>query len=513
MVTKFLSNFLTTKKFFLKNQCDFKKLRKQGLRIFNKRRFNNFLNKYGKIVVLEGYARILQDENSFFLKKVSTNQIIKLVKFDKSFGNFILSYLLEFEQKFCNILINTILEENNLDDNYVLRDDNSDWLVFNNENEKENFFNSIYQNVSGCNFLKRHQNKSEIPLSLLSLSWTYFNLISLFEAIDLNTQEKIINNLGFLNSDVDVFKSILHITRRLRNTISHNDLLVDSKFEIYKSLIKKANLNAKKNYFYIYDICNILDDLNDYDSQHCIVSNLIKLIKKQKFNSATRVKVYQLLGFDVKEDVRQINPKNFYNYHYSNKNNLKNSNNNETMNKSKNIDEIKINNFFDAKNFKKNFNKFLDEKNPIVIDVRSKKEYDFEHLKNSLNIPIDEIKNFSIKTDDPIYVYCRSGKRSDLACKILSKKNYNAINIGGIIHMDKIHLIRNKKDFIKSKENNFSEIEKKEINNSQNNQNIIEKKDNQNNINVFDKKIANKISKNKNNLNPLSEISNIETKN
>ena len=64
--------------------------------------------------------------------------------------------------------------------------------------------------------------------------------------------------------------------------------------------------------------------------------------------------------------------------------------------------------------------KVLKEKNYIVLDVRTKEEYETSHVKDSLNIPYDEIdENTNLDKNKTILVYCRSGKRSHIAMKPL----------------------------------------------------------------------------------------------
>ncbi len=73
-----------------------------------------------------------------------------------------------------------------------------------------------------------------------------------------------------------------------------------------------------------------------------------------------------------------------------------------------------------------------------LIDVREMKEYKESHLKGSKLIPLDEIEKKIEKEipnkDEKLLLYCRSGKRSQFACKVLDKLGYNNIyNIGGIM--------------------------------------------------------------------------------
>lgn len=67
----------------------------------------------------------------------------------------------------------------------------------------------------------------------------------------------------------------------------------------------------------------------------------------------------------------------------------------------------------------------------ILIDVRTKAEYDSMHIINSINIPIDSINsgNFNLPKDSKIMVYCSSGTRSKTAIMLLNKMGYDKIYI------------------------------------------------------------------------------------
>ena len=73
----------------------------------------------------------------------------------------------------------------------------------------------------------------------------------------------------------------------------------------------------------------------------------------------------------------------------------------------------------------------------IWVDVRSVQEYEEEHLADTYNIPHTDISSqiSGITTDKEakIYVYCRSGRRADIAQKTLEAMGYtNVDNVGGI---------------------------------------------------------------------------------
>lgn len=72
-----------------------------------------------------------------------------------------------------------------------------------------------------------------------------------------------------------------------------------------------------------------------------------------------------------------------------------------------------------------------------IIDVRTNSEYESGHIKNAINIPLDEIENsidaFVSDKERTILVYCKSGSRSELASeKLLSLGYTNVYNFGGI---------------------------------------------------------------------------------
>lgn len=71
----------------------------------------------------------------------------------------------------------------------------------------------------------------------------------------------------------------------------------------------------------------------------------------------------------------------------------------------------------------------------LIIDVRTSKEFQSGHLKNSINIEWQDILSISsnIEKSKKIYLYCRSGNRSQKATDILSQAGFlNVENLGSI---------------------------------------------------------------------------------
>ncbi|AZI55485.1 rhodanese-like domain-containing protein [Epilithonimonas vandammei] len=76
----------------------------------------------------------------------------------------------------------------------------------------------------------------------------------------------------------------------------------------------------------------------------------------------------------------------------------------------------------------------LVKKGAVILDVRSKSEYDGGHIKDSINIPVDQLqKNLSkLKDKDKtIITCCASGMRSASAKSILQNNGYKNVHNGG----------------------------------------------------------------------------------
>lgn len=76
--------------------------------------------------------------------------------------------------------------------------------------------------------------------------------------------------------------------------------------------------------------------------------------------------------------------------------------------------------------------------NVMLLDVRTKQEYEEGHIKGSILIPLDDLgkeveEKIPNKTQE-IIVYCRSGVRSKEAAMLLINKGYQKVkDMGGLI--------------------------------------------------------------------------------
>ena len=79
-----------------------------------------------------------------------------------------------------------------------------------------------------------------------------------------------------------------------------------------------------------------------------------------------------------------------------------------------------------------------EEKDYIILDVRTVAEFNENHIPGAINIPNETIATDGIPElpdkDQLILVYCRSGNRSKQASEKLVKLGYtNVVEFGGII--------------------------------------------------------------------------------
>ncbi len=70
-----------------------------------------------------------------------------------------------------------------------------------------------------------------------------------------------------------------------------------------------------------------------------------------------------------------------------------------------------------------------------LIDIRTPEEYQSGHLENALNInwyDSDFMQQMAqLDASKPLYIYCRSGKRSAAAADKLSREGFEVYDLGG----------------------------------------------------------------------------------
>ncbi len=75
---------------------------------------------------------------------------------------------------------------------------------------------------------------------------------------------------------------------------------------------------------------------------------------------------------------------------------------------------------------------------PLIIDVRTTNEYQQGHVRQSVNIPYNEIAqqiaHVAMDRDTRIVLYCRSGRRSGIAEQTLRQLGYRQVENRGGLH-------------------------------------------------------------------------------
>jgi len=68
-----------------------------------------------------------------------------------------------------------------------------------------------------------------------------------------------------------------------------------------------------------------------------------------------------------------------------------------------------------------------------LLDVRTPKEFAAGAADGAQNVPVDDLRQrlTEIPRDREILVYCRSGLRSYIACRLLTQHGYQVKNING----------------------------------------------------------------------------------
>jgi rhodanese-related sulfurtransferase len=69
----------------------------------------------------------------------------------------------------------------------------------------------------------------------------------------------------------------------------------------------------------------------------------------------------------------------------------------------------------------------------VIVDVRTKVEFQSGHLRNSINIPVDNLEQNlkKLKKDKPIIMCCASGSRSASAMRLLKSNGFEQVYNGG----------------------------------------------------------------------------------
>lgn len=76
---------------------------------------------------------------------------------------------------------------------------------------------------------------------------------------------------------------------------------------------------------------------------------------------------------------------------------------------------------------------FVQEKNAVILDVRTSKEFDGGHIEGAININVDDLReNIQNLDKEKVYaIYCQVGLRGYLANRIMRNNGFKAVNLNG----------------------------------------------------------------------------------
>ena len=89
--------------------------------------------------------------------------------------------------------------------------------------------------------------------------------------------------------------------------------------------------------------------------------------------------------------------------------------------------------------------------NFVLLDVRSREEYEMGHLQGAVNLPYHELESLEYRQRSipelmgygPVVVYCGYGSHSMMAARILERMGYEVINTsGGLSYYRGRHFMR-----------------------------------------------------------------------
>ena len=77
----------------------------------------------------------------------------------------------------------------------------------------------------------------------------------------------------------------------------------------------------------------------------------------------------------------------------------------------------------------------------VIVDVRTKEEYDKKHIKGAVLVPIADIKEGNLNAipdkNKMLLIYCWTGRRAEESASLLAKRGYeNVYEFGGMVNWD-----------------------------------------------------------------------------
>ena len=82
--------------------------------------------------------------------------------------------------------------------------------------------------------------------------------------------------------------------------------------------------------------------------------------------------------------------------------------------------------------------RYMNNEGAVVIDVNEVADFEKGHISTAMNIPFadlsDKLTDLQKYKDKAVLTYCKDGKRSSRACKLLKQSNFSNVHVisGGL---------------------------------------------------------------------------------
>lgn len=79
----------------------------------------------------------------------------------------------------------------------------------------------------------------------------------------------------------------------------------------------------------------------------------------------------------------------------------------------------------------KDLDRYVDDPDALVIDLRTSREFQISHIKNAVNIPYENIPKMYFPEEKFLVLYCERGGSSMEAARYLTKQGYQVCSVVG----------------------------------------------------------------------------------
>lgn len=270
------------------------KIKKLNIKIKNKNNIATLIKDYGFHKIINCYGDLLK---TLPKRQYNTKNICKLFDIDKQLAKTLIYHILDFEQKLNARSIEVISYSLGNSDDYIL---NLNDINLDKVKNKNTFIDEIYSSAKGCNCLMMFDDPRKIPLTNLSISWSFHTLVTFIDIQSLNIKEKVAAKFNINKDNISNFISSCHSIRKFRNTISHNDIFFITTINFYRrefntllSYLKKTPLNIEKD-ITVFSLIEMLEKILKQD----IKKDIYEIINNAKVNKKMKKLILDYMNFN-----------------------------------------------------------------------------------------------------------------------------------------------------------------------------------------------------------------------